>query len=591
MDVTRLRSLTKYIFSVPRYYASAIAIGLISLGLGFFLEGQMITGFLVFGLPALLSSLLATSVTRPWSKSFLIRRSMFLSLISMLIISAFFFLPYVFMPENGMLLLDSLIFGQALAFALSYFAILSITNINRIICVIPASTQPLLQISVLMALDRFMPGLYPLPETFNPIVVLAVFGVIIGAVFTYMKVIEAPFRHAYGFSIFDLISSFFEHITSNSLSMERFFKTIGETVTVPSGHLIFRETDDGDVKGMMLIPYVHPGPLGNLGASNVTRILDDALSSEMKCLMVVHGPSTHDLNPTSAEETSKLAQVAKKVLDSGRTTGVEATKFARVEVGDAKVCGQMIGGRLLAINSFSPKPTEDIDLGLGLAVMHAGREAGAQDVAFVDAHNCFTETAKSYHAGDPSGYDLIEGVSILARKLSRSPTYPVKVGFGISEREDEAIGPLGIRVCVMQIEDQKVAYVVVDGNNLEAGLREQIMSRLSSLVDECEVMTSDNHSVNLVRGGFNPVGISVEGLISDVVSATQEALDNLDDAEVCLDMRMIEDISVFGPGKISEIVTTLNSMISMGKGFTAVLMIGVIALCFLIFIILRGWTL
>ncbi len=590
MDVTRLRSLTKYVFSVPRYYASAIAIALVSVGFGFLLEGKLVTGFLMFGVPALTSAVLSTTVTRPWSKSLLIRRSMFLSLISMLIIAAFFFPPYLVTGEQGDLLLDALIFGQALAFALSYFAIISITNINRLTCVLPASSQPLIQIGMLLALERTVPSMYPLPESFNPVIVLVVFGIIIGAVLAYVKVIDAPFRNAYGFSIFDLISSFFEHITSDSLSMERFFKAIGESVTVPSGHLLFRDRSTGAPKGMILVPYIHPGPLGNLGASNVTKILDDALSSVAGCLMVVHGPSTHDLNPTSAEETHKLAEVAKAVL-KGETVGVAtSTRFARVEVGRAKVCGQMVDGKLLAINTFSPGPTEDIDLGLGLAAMSAGREAGAKDVAFIDAHNCFTETAKSYHAGDPLGYDLIEGVSALARTLSNAETLPMRVGFGVRNRDEESVGPLGIRVCAMEIGDQRVAYVVLDGNNLEAGLRERIMERLTGLVDESEIMTSDNHSVNLVRGGFNPVGLSVEGLISDVVGATEDAFDDLSEATGVLDMRMIENINVFGPGKISEIVTTMNSMISMGKGFTAVLLIGVIALCFLIFIVFGSWT-
>lgn len=590
MDVNKLRSLTKYIFSVPRYYASAIAIVLISVALGFLLDGQYLSSFLVFGIPALLSAIVSTTIVKPWTNSLLIRRSMFLSLISMLIIAAFFFPPYIFAREHVDLFLNALIFGQALAFALSYFAILSVTNINRISCVLPASSQPLIQIAVLLTLERVAIQLYPLPETFNTFVALAVFATITGAVFIYMKVIEAPIRQAFGFSIFDLISSFFDHITSNSLSMERFFQTIGQSVTVPAGHFLFMDKQTGKPKGMILIPYVHPGPLGNLGASNVTRILSDRLSPETGCLLVVHGPSTHDLNPTSAEETEKLADAAKALLREEDGGDPKSTRFERVQVGSAKVCGQMVNGSLFAVNTFSPEPTEDVELGLGLAAMAAGREAGAKEVALVDAHNCFTELAKPYHAGDPLGYDLINGVSELARRLSKAETFPIKVGFGTKYRNDESVGPLGIRVCAMEIGDQRIAYVVLDGNNLESGLREKVMDRLSELVDDCEIMTSDNHSVNLVRGGFNPVGMSVEGLIEDIVEAAEEALSDLSDATATMDVRMIPSINVFGPGKISEIVTTLNSMISMGKGFTAVLIIAVIALCFLIFIVLRGWT-
>ncbi len=590
MDVSRLRSLTRYVFSVPRYYASAIAIVLFSLFFGLLIQGQYLSSLVVFCLPALASALVSTTVTRPWSRSLLLRRSMFLSLTSMLIIAVFFFIPYLFAKDHPSLLLDALIFGQAMAFALSYFAILSVTNINRISCVLPASAQPLIQVAVLLGLEKLAPGLYFLPETFNPLAALAVFATITAGVFIYVKVIEAPIRQAFGFSVFDLISSFFEHITSDSLSMEKFFQTIGQSVSVPTAHLLFRDKATGRPKGMILVPYVHPGPLGNLGASNVTRILDQRLSPEVGCLLVVHGPSTHDLNPTSAEETEKLAKAARDFLAEDDRGLSESTPFRRVTVGSAEVCGQMVGSCLLAINTFSPGATEDVELGLGLAAMEAGKKAGARQVALVDAHNCFTEDAKSTHAGDPRGYDLIGGVSKLASELCAAETYQIRAGFGRREREDDSIGPLGIRVCALQIGSQRVAYVVLDGNNLEQGLRERIMEGLLPMVDGCEVMTSDNHSVNLVRGGFNPVGISVEGLVGDVVAATRDAFSDLCEVTARLDIRMIPNINVFGPGKVSEIVTTLNSMISMGKGFTAVLLIAVLALCVLIFIVLRGWT-
>jgi len=583
MDVDRLRSLRKYVFSVPRYYATAVAVVLISILFGLAMRGNYIFSFLVFGLPALLSAAASTAMTRPWSKSLLIRRSMFLSLISMLITAVFFFLPYAFAPS---LLLDSLIFGEAMAFALSYFAILSITNINRISCVLPASTQPLFQIGALLALEKLTPGLYFLPETFNPTVALAVFATMAAGVFVYMKVIEAPVKQAFGFGIFDLISSFVDHVTSDSLSMERFFQTIGQSVTVPAAHLVLREADTGKPKGMIIVPYVHPGPLGNLGASNVTKILDDELSAESGCLLVVHGSSTHDMNPTSAQETRKLAQVAREVLSEKDGWLPASTCLQRVQIGTAKLCGQMIDGSLLAINTFSPNPTEDVELGLGLAAMEAGRGAGARQVALVDAHNCFTQSAKAIHAGDQEGYDLVKGVAELARKLSVAETFPIRAGFGVRHREDESIGPLGIRVCAIEVGKQKVAYVVLDANNMAQGLREKIAEKLSGVVDDCEVMTSDNHSVNLVKGDFNPVGASAEGLVEDVLAATQDALGSLSAVTARLDVRMTPSINVFGPGRVSEIVTTLNSMMSMGKGFTAVLIIAVLALCVLIFIVL-----
>ena len=86
------------------------------------------------------------------------------------------------------------------------------------------------------------------------------------------------------------------------------------------------------------------------------------------------------------------------------------------------------------------------------------------------------------------------------------------------------------------------------------------------------------------------VAIQSEGLIEDVEEATKAALSDLSEATGRVDLRMIQSINVFGPGRIGEMVTTLNSMISMSKGFTIVALTAAIALCVLIFIVIGSWA-
>ena len=72
------------------------------------------------------------------------------------------------------------------------------------------------------------------------------------------------------------------------------------------------------------------------------------------------------------------------------------------------------------------------------------------------------------------------------------------------------MGAGGITAIVVEVENQKTAYVVIDGNNMMPGLREKILTWLAALgFEESEVFTTDTHTVSaLVTGsrGYHPVG-------------------------------------------------------------------------------------
>ena len=72
------------------------------------------------------------------------------------------------------------------------------------------------------------------------------------------------------------------------------------------------------------------------------------------------------------------------------------------------------------------------------------------------------------------------------------------------------MGTGGITAIVVQVEKQKTAYVVIDGNNMISGLREKILAALTSVgFGESEVFTTDTHAVSAIvtgRRGYHPVG-------------------------------------------------------------------------------------
>ena len=65
-----------------------------------------------------------------------------------------------------------------------------------------------------------------------------------------------------------------------------------------------------------------------------------------------------------------------------------------------------------------------------------------------------------------------------------------------------------VQVLVTEVDGQRTAYVVIDGNNMAQGVREVLLEQILKIVDNAEVMTTDSHVVNTISGK-NPVGMNV----------------------------------------------------------------------------------
>jgi Predicted membrane protein len=74
------------------------------------------------------------------------------------------------------------------------------------------------------------------------------------------------------------------------------------------------KTEDG-IKALFISPSVHPGPLGDLGGSNMPTLLANKFGH---FTMVAHGPSTHDFNPIAVSEIDKIENSVRRGLEKVR---------------------------------------------------------------------------------------------------------------------------------------------------------------------------------------------------------------------------------------------------------------------------------
>lgn len=65
--------------------------------------------------------------------------------------------------------------------------------------------------------------------------------------------------------------------------------------------------------------------------------------------------------------------------------------------------------------------------------------------------------------------------------------------------KNEGVGESGIKTMVIEVKNQRTAYVLFDSNNMEVGFRKEIMDSVEDLdIDEIELMTTDTHFVNTI---------------------------------------------------------------------------------------------
>ena len=582
----KLVSLTKYIMTLPPTRISLFSMVFLSFIIGCIAFLMMpsakesilysvvyggSTGFLIFGL----MSIMGGGLTQPMVNSFKgrhmkMKQSMFLALASMMIVGVIYLIGSivsVFTVNNYVL--NALIFGCVIAFAFRTLVIWGTSNISLIKSVTVSLVQPALILSMLVVITFLTSvttnmGDFSIIAIVVKIVIASIILVI--AIYSFVAVMESPMRRNLGVGGLELLSLALAHITEGSPAMETLFEDIGEPIDTLTGILSFKGKNG--IKAIFLSPCVHPGPLGNIGGGNMPTILSNKFDV---FTMVSHGPSTHDFNPVASKEINKIEKVVKEALidmDYSENAG----KFFRVENEGAIIGAQYFDKNLLMLATLAPNGFDDIDFGVGLALMNLAKASGeVENVILVDCHNSFKGEGGRILPGNKEVFELMGAVEKLRAPQQENG---IKVGCSGNPLDDiskeDGIGQSGVKVMVIEVNSaQKTAYILLDSNNMVIGFRDIILEKVKTLGLDCvEVMTTDTHFVNTMSGGHNPVGTKMQDEIIDaILKCTEEALADLEDVSVGCKVANIKDIKTFGPLNATELVTTISSIVAVSRIF------------------------
>ena len=581
--MSNVAGLSKWIRTLPNAKSSVLMIIILSFITGvllfllqpvsvgngledFFYGGAF--GFVVFGLPAIIVG----STDQLWVESLnginlKAKHSMFLALVSMSLAGIVGIIgTAVGLIFNMDLFFNSILFGCVIAFGFNILVILATTRIKLFNSFVIAIIQPLLMIGMLIITSflnniDYLFSLGYITTIFKVLIASVIFLI---AIYAFISVVESPMKKNLGFGAMEILSYFILHMNEGTNTIEQLFDNAGEAIDTLVGVASFRRLD-GSIKALFLSPCVHPGPLGDIGGSNMPTLLANSFDA---FTMVAHGPSTHDFNPVSSDEIVKIEDAVRKALDNMEYSP-KASEFIRYSYKKANVGVQFFKNGTIMLSTFAPSGSDDIEYAVGLAAMiESQKELGTENNILVDCHNSFNEEKGGVLPGNPELFQLIDTIKLIE---PLDLEHDIKVGCYYTDLggfdKHQGIGESGLKTMVVEVNGQRTAYVLFDSNNMELGYRETIFNAVKDLdIDEIEVMTTDTHTVNTLSAGYNPVGtVEKEKIIEFVKISINEAIKDLEPVEAGTNTERILNLKTFGPNNSTELISTISSIVAVSK--------------------------
>ncbi|MFX1565160.1 MAG: DUF2070 family protein [Promethearchaeota archaeon] len=376
--------------------------------------------------------------------------------------------------------------------------------------------------------------------------------------------------------------------------MEESLSQIGEERTVPLSIIKF-STETTDPFFVQVIPGVHPGPFRNTGSSGLpTRIGEWGRTALNAIACSPHSASTHDLNLVSKEEVERFMEMLRAAYERVEPVK-DLSQFSRESSGTIQAGCQIFGDTAVLLFTRSPIEMDDISLRVAEQICLEVKDLVKQCI-IIDTHNCMSALKESVYEDSELVPDLIKAAKAAITKALTTKRGKPKIG--VAQRREtgftksEGMGSEGITVSITEVAGQKMAYVLIDGNNMVIGLREKLVHALvPKYVDFAEIMTSDTHQTAAISAsnGYSPIGelIPHKELTDLIIELVTEATSNLRLADVSLFHGETTPLTVMGEGTAEKLTSLIPVSANIAKrgGITLYTIAFIISLILLLFVL------
>ncbi len=331
-----------------------------------------------------------------------------------------------------------------------------------------------------------------------------------------------------------------------------------------SMEVLWFKTSSG-ASALLSLPF-HPGPLKNMGGSNITGIL------MRRNVMCFHGPSSHETDIVLGRDRDRIVEaIVNSYSPDKELLTVRASRMIEVKDGPVLAKGFRIGDVVIISVTASPNSMEDLDPEIALEALKIARKNGFSSCIIIDSHNSLSgppldrETVKIHS---------LRAIANLTRQLSDEPLREALIGFSRCDlplKPHEGGGGGGVAVLAVKAGQYTQVLVLVDGNNMVSGFRDELVEELKTKLDvDSEIATTDTHEVTGLRPGrmgYSPIGeVKPDKVKSTILHCVERALKSLRRSSYTLETVVVKEVKVLGRS-LQRIDKIVDENIKWGKIF------------------------
>lgn len=337
------------------------------------------------------------------------------------------------------------------------------------------------------------------------------------------------FKEEFGQSPIKILNFFLNSRTpgSNEDAARKFFMRIYNVEsTVPVKVVDIKKTD-GTRKATLVFPYIHPGPFGNIGTSNIPYKLQQRLPEIESDLLVFHTTTTNSNNSASESDIDGIAEAARTALSKVEYQDT-ISEFKSFEVDGNRLGLLKFGEFGLAAMIPEGKRFDDVSLSEGLRMIESMKSQFAKDFITVDSQINFLQGAQPLNNLD----EMIETAEKEFPALSSDNR--ARIGYSRKLISANAMGPMGIQCLVLENKKGMQALVLTDSNNIMDTLIELSRSKVKDTISDIEFFTSDNHYINAGTLDMNPLGQrdDINAIAEAIAECVKDAIEDVEDCSL-----------------------------------------------------------
>lgn len=530
-----------------------------------------LSGFAIFFEAFAISSGLSYIVfKRRRSRIMNLRRTLGVSLFSLVFTTVVLLIGWIFDSVFAFpLLIGFWVFALAAGFTIRLLVNLVIADGHYVTSFLDSFSQPLLESAPFVVLYEMA---WFLNFVFLVLAVIIVFAV---SATMYVEVIGSQLKRSTGVDGRAFLRSFLtEWSVGAGEELESIIDKNSTTEDLRIATLSFKDKK-GKLKCILLIPSIHPGPFKGVGSSSLPSYLMQRLEKDFGCPAIcAHGPSTHGENLVRSSQCQDIYEITLGILKRSHSY-VSSGPILKLSEGGMSVACQTFGDSCLLVSTSSPSlPTDDISLEVGENAIAAAQKS-IKEAFFVDSHSCIDPESDYVLPGSKISRLLVGLSQRAAENASKLSKRPFMIGAaklrstGISRVE--GMGEEGVSALVVQVANKRNVYLVFDSNNLVVNLNDLLTEELRGAgFDDVEVLTSDTHSTSALtpgKMGYNPLGFLTphDKIVKAAIRVTNSAVDNLEDATVCVGSQLVKNIRVAGEQNMKNILSGVRNSIKAAK--------------------------